>query len=119
MADYVDVYVLPVKKTKLDAYRRMAEVGTMVWKKYGAIDYIEVVAEDVKSGVSTSFPQATKLADDEVVVVGWITFKSREDRDRINAAVMKDPAMHEFDPANLPFDSKRMFWGGFKPIVQG
>lgn len=118
MANYVDVYVLPVPKAKLDDYRKLAETVGPVWKEHGAIDYLEIVADDVKSGVLTSFPQAVKLEEGEVVVVGWVTFASREERDRINAAVMADPrCAGGMDMTNMPFDPKRMFWGGFKPFV--
>jgi len=118
MAKYTDVYVLPVPKANLDAYRKMAETVGAVWKEYGALDYLEIVEEDVKSGVQTSFPQAVKLEEGEVVVVGVVTFASREERDRINAAVMKDPRCSGgMDMSNMPFDPKRMFWGGFKPLV--
>jgi uncharacterized protein YbaA (DUF1428 family) len=117
MAHYVDVYVLPVPRRNLEAYRAMAETAGKVWREYGAIDYIEVVGEDVKNGVHTSFPQAVKLEDDETVVVGWIVFRSREDRDRINAAVMVDPRLACSDPKTMPFDARRMFWGGFDTLV--
>ncbi len=117
MSSYVDVYVLPVPKAKLEAYRALAELAGKVWREHGAIDYREIVGDDVKSGVTTSFPQAVKLADDETVVIGWIEFRSREDRDRINAAVMKDPRMACADAGPIPFDGKRMFWGGFAPLV--
>lgn len=115
MPNYVDVYVLPVPKAKLEAYRAMAELARTVWKEHGAIDYFEVVEDDVKSGVTTSFPQAVKLEKDEVVVVGWVTFASRADRDRVNAAVMADPRLSG-SPDTMPFDGKRMFWGGFGPL---
>lgn len=117
MPNYVDVYVLPVPKDKIDAYRKLAEIAGQVWKDLGAVDYFEIIADDVKPGINTSFPQAVHLKEDEVVVVGWITYKSREDRDRVNAAVMKDPRLSSMNPATMPFDGKRMFWGGFKPLV--
>lgn len=116
--NYVDVYVLPVPKDKVDAYRAMAETAGKVWKEHGALEYIEVIADDVKPGVATSFPQAVKLLDTETVVVGWVTFKSREDRDRVNAAVMQDKRLCSMSPTSMPFDGKRMFWGGFKPLTQ-
>lgn len=119
MPNYVDVYVLPVPRAKLEAYRAIAEKMGALWKEHGAIDYFEIVEEDVKPGVHTSFPQSVKLEDGEVVVVGWVTFASREERDRINAAVMKDPRTAEgMDLSNMPFDGKRMFWGGFTPLVE-
>ena len=118
MPSYVDVYVLPLPKARIETYRRLAETARTVWKEHGAIDYYEIIADDVKPGTHTSFPQAVKLADDEAVVVGWITFASREARDKANAAVMKDPRLANMSPATMPFDGKRMFWGGFKVMVE-
>ena len=119
MGKYVDGYVLPVPKANVEAYRRMAQQAGEVWRDHGALDYVECVAEDVKPGEHTSFPQAVKLGADETVVFAWIVFESRAERDRINAAVMKDPRLNEMmDPKAMPFDGKRMFWGGFDVIVQ-
>lgn len=118
MGKYVDVYVLPVPRKNLESYRSMAAKAGVVWREHGALDYIEIVADDVTPGVVTSFPQAVKMKDDETVVVGWVVFASREDRDRINALVMKDPRLSDFNPKALPFDGKRMFWGGFTPLVE-
>lgn len=119
MAIYVDGFVLPVPRDRLDDYRKLARKAGKIWREFGALDYCECVADDVKPGKWTSFPQSVKLKPDEVVVFAWITYKSRRDRDRINAKVMQDPrlaSMH--NPANVPFDGKRMFWGGFKSIVR-
>jgi uncharacterized protein YbaA (DUF1428 family) len=119
MAIYVDGFVLPVPRDRLDDYRKLARKAGKIWREYGALDYCECVADDVKPGKRTSFPQSVKLKPDEVVVFSWITYKSRRDRDRINAKVMQDPRLASMqDPANLPFDGKRMFWGGFKSIVR-
>lgn len=118
MPNYVDVYVLPLPKARIEDYRRIAEIACEVWKDHGAIDYYEIIADDVKPGTLTSFPQAVQLADDEVVAVGWITFASREERDRINAAVMKDPRFDGMSAGSMPFDGRRMFWGGFKPLLE-
>lgn len=116
--NYVDGYVLPVPKKKLAAYRRMARKAGKLWMEYGALAYNECVEDDVKPGKVTSFPQAVKLKKDEVVVFSWIVYKSRRERDRINKAVMDDPRLHAIcDPKDMPFDGKRMFWGGFKPFV--
>ena len=116
---YVDGYVVPVPQEKLAAYRTIARRAAKVWKEYGALEVVECVADDVKPGKVTSFPQAVKLKANEVVVFSWITYKSRAARDRINAQVMEDPRLADMmDPKNVPFDAKRMFWGGFKPIVQ-
>jgi len=115
---YVDGFVAPVPKKKLAAYRRMSRLAGKVWKDHGAVEYIECAADDVKPGKWTSFPQAVKLKADEIVVFSWIVYKSRAARDRINAKVMKDPRLAKMmDPKTMPFDGKRMFWGGFKPIV--
>ena len=114
---YIDGCVIPVPAANLDAYREMAENAGRIWKDHGAIDYVECIAEDVKPGKVTSFPQAVKLEPDETVIFSWITYKSREDRDRVNAAVMKDPRLC-MDPAKMPFDGQRMFWGGFEKFVE-
>jgi uncharacterized protein YbaA (DUF1428 family) len=119
MAHYVDGFVVPVPLAKLDAYRRMAEAAGKVWKEYGALEYWEAVADDVKPGKVTSFPQSVQLKDDETVVFSWIVYESREQRDTVNAKVMEDPRMKDMmDPKTLPFDGMRMFWGGFKTIVE-
>ncbi|HSV54720.1 MAG TPA: DUF1428 domain-containing protein [Burkholderiaceae bacterium] len=119
MARYVDGFVLPVPQENLEAYRRMARKAGAIWREHGALEYIESVADDVKPGKSTSFPQAVKLKAGEVVVFSWIVYKSRTHRDRVNAKVMADPRLADMmDPKKLPFDGKRMFWGGFKGIVE-
>ena len=115
---YVDGFVLPVPKKNLDAYRKMAEVGREVWLEHGALEYVECIAEDVKPGEHTSFPQAVKLEDDETVVFAWAVYENRAERDRVMDAVKKDPRM-QYDPATMPFDGKRMFWGGFEVLLAG
>ena len=116
---YVDGFVVPVPKDKLAAYRSMARKAGKIWREHGALQYTECVADDVQPGKRTSFPQAVKLKEDEVVVFSWIVYKSRKDRDRINKLVMADPRLAAMmDPKALPFDGKRMFWGGFKPLVE-
>src|SRR5512132_1067068 len=118
MARYVDGYVLPVPKKNLQAYRRMAQKAGKVWREHGALDFVECLADDVKPGKHTSFPQAVKLKPGEAVVFSWIVYKSRRDRDRINGKVMKDKRLASMmDPKNLPFDGKRMFWVGFKTRI--
>ena len=115
---YVDGYVLPVPKKNVAAYRRIALKAGKLWIKHGALAYNECVEDDVKPGKLTSFPQAVKLKRGEVVFFSWIVYKSRRERDRINKAVMDDPALHAIcDPKKMPFDAKRMFFGGFKPVV--
>ena len=118
MGRYVDGFVLPVPKANLEAYRRMAEDAGKVWREYGALEYVECVADDVKAGEITSFPQSVKLEPEETVVFAWIVYESREHRDRVNEQVMKDPRMADMDPKSLPFDGKRMFWGGFEVLVE-
>ncbi len=116
---YVDGFVLPVPKKNLQAYRRMAKKAGKLWKEYGALEYIECVADDVKPGKLTSFPQSVKLKPDEVVVFSWIVYKSRAERNRINKQVMADPRLASMmDPKDHPFDAKRMFYGGFKTMVE-
>ena len=115
---YVDGFVVPVPKKKLQAYRRMARKAGKVWREHGALEYVECVADDVKPGKLTSFPQAVKLKPGEAVWFSWIVYRSRKQRDRVLAKVMKDPRLAKMmDPKSMPFDGKRMFWGGFKPMV--
>ena len=111
---YVDGFVLPIPKKNLAAYATFASDAGKIWLEHGAISYVECVADDVKPGKLTSFPQSVKLEDDEVVVFAWITYESREHRDRVNAKVMEDPRMQS---PEMPFDGKRMIFGGFTPIV--
>jgi len=115
---YVDGYVVPVPKKNVEAYRSMAQKAGKVWRDHGALEYIECVADDVKPGKVTSFPQSVKLKPGETVVFAYIVYKSRTQRDRVNAKVMKDPRLaNMMDPKAMPFDAKRMFWGGFKVMV--
>jgi uncharacterized protein YbaA (DUF1428 family) len=116
---YVDGYVLPVPKNKVGAYRSMAQKAGKIWREHGALEYLEAVADDVKPGKWTSFPQSVKKKPNETVVFAYVVYKSRAHRDKVNAKVMKDPRLAKMcDPKNMPFDAKRMFWGGFKAIVE-
>jgi uncharacterized protein YbaA (DUF1428 family) len=115
---YVDGFVTPVPKNKVDAYRRIARKAGKLWMEHGALEYWECVADDVKKGKVTSFPQSVKAKPSETVVFSWILYKSRAHRDRVLAKVMKDERMTGMGPQDMPFDMKRMFWGGFKPIVE-
>jgi uncharacterized protein YbaA (DUF1428 family) len=116
--DYVDGFVLPVPKKNLAAYKKMAALGAKVWLDHGALEYVETVADDVKPGKLTSFPQSVMLKRGEVVVFSWIRYKSRKHRDAVNKKAMADPRLAAFmDPAKMPFDGKRMFFGGFKAII--
>lgn len=112
---YVDGYVLPVPTKHMETYRAMARKAGKVWMEHGALSYCECLAEDVKPGKWTSFPQAVKLKEGETVIFAWVVYKSRRDRDAINAKVMKDPRLANMK--DMPVDGKRMFWGGFTPIV--
>ena len=119
MPHYVDGFVVPVPTKNLAAYRRMANKAGKVWIEHGALEYRECVADDVKPGKRTSFPQSVKLKEGETVVFAWIVYTSRKERDRITAKVMADPRLAAMmDPKNMPFDGKRMFWGGFKSLVE-
>ena len=115
---YVDGFTLPVPTKKVGAYRRLARKCGRIWKEYGALDYVECVADDVKPGTLTSFPQSVKLKPGEVVWYSWIVYKSRKHRDQVNAKVMKDPRLAAtMDPKAMPFDSNRMIYGGFRTMV--
>lgn len=117
MTRYVDGFLLPVPKANVEAYRRIAQAAGEVWREHGALEYVESVADDVQPGEHTSFPQSVLLKDDETVIFAWIVYASREERDRINAAVMQDPRIAGMDPQQMPFDAKRMMWGGFQAMV--
>ena len=115
---YVDGFIVPVPKKKLAAYRRLARLARKVWLDHGATDYLEAVADDVKWGKRTSFPRSIKQKKGETVVFAYIVYKSRKHRDRVNAKVMKDKRFDGMDPKTMPFDMKRMIFGGFKAIVE-
>lgn len=116
---YIDGFVVAVPKKNLAAYRRLATRAGKIWKEYGALEYWECVADDVPEGKVTSFPRSVKLKEDEVVVFSWIRYKSRAARDRINTNVMADPRLtNMMDPKDMPFDGKRMIYGGFKSFVK-
>jgi uncharacterized protein YbaA (DUF1428 family) len=116
---YVDGFVLPIPEKNLEKYRDIAGKCGAVWREYGALQYHECVAEDVKPGQLTSFPQSVQLQPGEVVVFAWITFESRAHRDEVNAKVMKDPRIaNMMDPSSMPFDGKRMIYGGFQTLVE-
>ena len=115
---YVDGFVLPVPKKKLQAYRRMALKAGKIWREHGALEFRKCVADDVKPGKWTSFPQSVKLKKGETVVFSYIVYKSRAHRDRVNAKVMKDPRITGMgDMKDMPFDARRMIYGGFKVLV--
>jgi uncharacterized protein YbaA (DUF1428 family) len=115
---YVDGFIVPVPKRKVDAYRRISQKAGKVWRDHGALEYRECVADDVKVGKHTSFPRSVKRKPGETVFFSWIVFKSRAHRDRVNAKVMKDPRLAPMmNPGAMPVDGKRMIYGGFKVLV--
>ncbi len=113
---YVDGFVTPVKKSRIDEYHAMVERFGAVWREHGALEFRECIADDVQPGKLTSFPQAVQLQDDETVFLAWIVFESRAARDAINEKVMNDPRLAN-DFEDLPFDGARMFFGGFETFV--
>ena len=115
---YVDGFVIPVKKKNLPKYRRMARLGAKVWLEHGALEFRECVGDDLKIKGTLPFPQLTKAKAGETVMFSWIVYRSRADRDRVNAKVMKDPRMDSSEWGDMPFDVKRMAYGGFKVLVE-
>jgi uncharacterized protein YbaA (DUF1428 family) len=119
MAHYVDGFVLPVPKRNLDAYLRMSRKAGKIWREHGALEYRECVAEDVHVGEVTSFPRSVQVKRGETVVFAWTVFKSRAHRDHVNAKVMKDPRLADMmDSKAMPFDGKRMIYGGFDVVIE-
>ena len=114
---YVDGFVVPVPRDKLDAYKEMARKGADIWMEYGALSYVECVADDVPYGEVTSFPRAVQTTEDEVVIFSWITYKDRASRDEINAKVMADERLKGY-MTSMPFDGKRMIYGGFQAFLE-
>ena len=115
---YVNGFLLPVPKKNLQAYRRMAQKAGKVWREHGALDYKECAGDDLKVKMGVPFPRTVKLKAGETVVFSYIVYKSRAHRDRVNAKVMKDPRIKDMcDPKDMPFDVKRMVYGGFKVLV--
>ena len=114
---YVDGFVIPVPKSKVEDYKAMAQTGLEVWKDHGAIGYWETLGDDVPLGEVTSFPRAVQARDDEVVVFSWIVYPDKATRDACMAKVMADPRM-KGQMEDMPFDGKRMIFGGFIPFIQ-
>lgn len=115
---YVDGFIIPLPKDKIDQYRAMATRCGELWREHGALAFRECIADDVKVGELTSFPRSVQLQDNETVLFSYIEYASREQRDEVNAKVMDDPRMKAMmDPANMPFDGKRMIFGGFSVLV--
>ena len=116
---YVDGFVVPVPKKKLAAYKKLAKLASKVWREHGALQYFECLADDVKKGKWTSFPRSVKLKPSETVIFSFIVYKSRKDRDRVNKKVMTDPRLTSMmDGSLMPFDGKRMIYGGFKTFLE-
>ena len=114
---YVDGFVLAVPKAKIEAYKEMARLGSQVWMEHGALSYVETIADDVPYGELTSFPRAVQATDDEVVIFSWITYADRATRDAVNAKVMTDERLKGYMD-NMPFDGKRMIYGGFQAFLE-
>ena len=114
---YVDTFVMPVPEANMDAYKKMAKLSAKVWVEHGALQYMEAIADDVPEGKTTDFYRAVKRKEGETVVVGFAVYKNRKQRDEVMKKVMSDPRLAD-QMKNMPFDGKRMFWGGFKPIVE-
>jgi uncharacterized protein YbaA (DUF1428 family) len=114
---YVDGFVLAVPKQNIEAYKVMARTAGEVWKEYGALSFVECVGDDVPYGELTSFPRAVQAKDDEIVIFSWIVYESREQRDAINAKVIADPRL-KGSMSDMPFDGKRMIYGGFKTFLE-
>ena len=116
---YVDGYLLPVPKNKLEVYRKIANKAGKIWKEHGALEYKECVAEDATPDFGVPFPKNMKLKNGETVIFAFVVFKSRAHRDKVNAKVMKDPRLTAgMEAADMPFDCKRMVYGGFNSIVE-
>lgn len=117
---YVDGFVIPIRKKDLATYLKMAQWGAKMWKKHGALEYFECVADDikVKKGAGQGFAKLAKLKPGETIVFSWIVYKSRAHRDAVNKKVMNEPSMRNFDLKTMPMDMKRFVSGGFKPIVE-
>jgi uncharacterized protein YbaA (DUF1428 family) len=115
---YVDGYVLPVPRRKLEEYGRIAQKAGRIWREHGALEYMEAAAEDLRTKMGLPFTKAVKVKAGETIVFAFVVFKSRAHRDRVNAKVLKDPRLAEMmDPEAMPMDGKRMVYGGFKTIV--
>lgn len=114
---YVDGFVAPVPKARLEEYKKLARLSAQVWREHGALDYREWIADDAPAGEVTSFPRSVQLKEDETVSFAWIVYESRAHRDEVNSKVMKDPRM-QTDPSTWPFDGKRLVFGGFAPLLE-
>jgi uncharacterized protein YbaA (DUF1428 family) len=114
---YVDGFVLAVPKQNIEAYKALARKVGEVWKEYGALAFVECIGDDVPYGELTSFPRAVQAKDDEIVIFSWIVYETREQRDAVSAKVMADPRLKD-EMSNMPFDGKRMIYGGFEKFLE-
>ena len=119
MAKYVDGFVITIPKKKIGAYKKIASKAAKIWMKYGALEYFETTGDELKSQMGVPFTKLAKTKPSETVVFAWIVYKSKAHRNQVNKKVMKDPWMNSFDPSKMPFNPKRMTYGGFKAIVEG
>ena len=118
MPEYVDGFVLPVPKNKVEAYRKIAKKAAKIWIEHGALEYRECVGEDLKVKFGVPYPKMMNNKPSETIVFAWIVYKSRKHRDQVNAKVMKDPRLANMNPQDMPFDCERMVYGGFTTIVK-
>lgn len=119
MGFYVDGFLIPIKKDKVEQYQQIAAQAGEVWKEHGALDYVETVGDDLKVEGVVSFEQAAAIAEDETVIFSWILYSSKAHRDEVNAKAMRDPRITSMmDDEGAPFDCKRMAYGGFRTIVK-
>ena len=119
MSHYIDAIVIPVPQASLDTYKRMSAEWGNAHLRHGALYYSDSIGDDTQPGKLTSFPQAVQATDGEVIALAWVVYRNKEDRDRISKAVMEDPQLKaSMDPSKMPFDGKRMFWGGFQTITE-
>lgn len=118
MANYIDGYVLPLPKKNVKAYRKLAQDAWKIWRKHGAIGFHECLGDDLAAKMGVTFTRAMKLKPGETVLFSWIVYKSRAHRDRVNAKVMKDPKFSAINPDPMPFDPRRMVYGGFKTLLE-
>jgi uncharacterized protein YbaA (DUF1428 family) len=114
---YVDGFVIPIARSKVPAYRRMAQKAGKVWKRYGALEFRECVGDDLNVKMGKSFPSLARAKRGETVFFSYIVYRSKAHRNQVNAKVMKDPSMADMDMKDMPFDVRRMAYGGFKVLV--
>ncbi len=118
MADYIDGYLLVIPRAKLPAYKKLARGAGKIWKEHGALDYRECVSDELDVPFGRPYDKLLKCGPDEVIVFAWIVYKSKAARNRVNKLVQADERIAAMcDPGNMPFDTKKMSWGGFKTLV--